>query len=154
MSPAPNQPDFSPGVPPMVRWRSWPARQCWLCSALVVAGLVAGGWLVRWMTDQAWLPWLAAAALVAAFWRWFVPVDYRLGPKGVDQRIFGRRYHLPWQAIGPYEVCRSGAALLPASPVHPLHAFDGLYVAWSGHRDEVLRHLAYYLGDAEEPREP
>jgi hypothetical protein len=116
----------------------------------LLAGLFALGVAVRWMTADAYLPWLAVAALALTMWRMFVPVEFELGHEGIDQQILGRRYRLPWTAIKRYEVLASGVLVLPAAAARPLDVLDGLFLPWANHRGEILAILERELGPAEE----
>ena len=132
-----------PPVP--VQWRSWPLREGALRASLVLAGLVAAWAVVRWVTGQMHLALLAMAALGLSLWRFFLPVTFELNAQGVDQWLLGRHRHIPWQAIGGYEVCQAGVLLLPEADCCPIDVFRGLYLPWGSRREEVLAHVRYHL---------
>ncbi len=119
-------------------------------SSLVV-GLLVGAVLIRWLSGQTYLALMAVIALAVALWRFFLPVEFELNERGIDQRVFGRRRHVPWQAVQRYEVCSSGVLLLPDEDRSPMAPFRGLYLPWSDRRSEVLALVGHYL---EWPQDP
>ena len=133
-----------PALPPL-RWCSWPLRESWSRSLLVVIALLIGGLLVRWLTGQTYLAVAASLALVLASWRFFIPVEFALSERGVDQRVFRRRRRISWQAIRRSEVCSAGVLLLPDEDRSVMAPFRGLYVPWKTHREEVLAHVRRYV---------
>ncbi len=114
-------------------------------TALVVIGLLAAAVLVRWLSGQTHLAVMALIALAAALWRFFLPVEFELSERGVDQQIFGRRRRIPWQAIQRCEVGSAGVLLLPDEDRSGMAPFRGLYLPWSGRRGEVLTLIGHYL---------
>ena len=134
-----------PDPPVPIQWRSWPVREGAFRTSLVLLGLVAAWALVRWITGQMHLALLAMAALGLSLWRFFLPVTFELNAHGVDHSLLGRRRQVPWQAIGRYEICKSGVLLLPQADRCPIDVFRGLYLPWGSHRVEVLAHVRYHL---------
>jgi len=129
--------------PASLQWRSWPVRDNAFRSSAVAVGLLVAVVLVYAFTGQLLLVLLALAAMAAALWRFFLPVDFELGETGIDQSVFGRR-HIPWGAIRRYEICRAGILLLPEAN-GPLSPLRGLYLPWTRHRDEVILRVRYYV---------
>lgn len=145
MAPSEQQPPILPEPPAPIRWRSWPVRDDAVRGLLVVAGLLIAAVLIGWLSGQAYLGLAALAALVVALWRFFLPVVFELGGDGVDQRFFGRRRRIPWQAIRRWEVRSAGVLLLPDEDRSAMASFRGLYLPWTTHRDEVLAHVRHYV---------
>ena len=131
--------------PPSARWRSWPLYESLSTATMVLAGLLAAGTGIGWITGQTRLALLAAAVLVIPLWRSFLPTLFELNTDGVNQWLFGRHRRIPWEAIRRYEVCSAGVLLLPCADRCPMDAYRGLYLPWGAHRDEVLAHVRYYL---------
>jgi len=138
-------PTLRPEPPVPIQWRSWPVREGVVGASLVFLGLVAAWALVRWITGQMHLALLAMAALGLSLWRFFLPVTFELNAQGVEQSLLGRRRCTAWEAIGRYEVCKSGVLLLPHRDRCPIDVFRGLYLPWGSHREEVLAHVRYHL---------
>ena len=114
-------------------------------SVVVVSGLAAAGLVVYGLTEMAMMSVLAAAALAAAMWRFFLPVTFELNDEGVEQRFLGRHRHIPWQAVDGYELSSGGVFLLPRQDGSPMAYFRSLYVPWTSHREEVLAQIRYHL---------
>jgi hypothetical protein len=135
--------------PAPIRWLSWPARDNAAVTSLVVVGLLAAAVVICMFSGRLVLAFLVILVLVAALWRFFLPVEFELSEKGVRQRLFGRQRHIPWQVIRRYEVCSAGVLLLPHEDRSVMAAFRGLYLPWKTHRDEVLAHIHHYLDRAD-----
>jgi len=116
-----------------------------LRSVLLIGGLAAAAMVVYLFSRQITLAALASVALTAALWRFFLPVEFQLSEKGVDQWYLGRRRHIPWGKIVRHEVCAAGVLLLPDKAPSVLSAFRGLYVPFGPHRDAVLVFVQHYL---------
>ena len=134
-----------PEPPPPIRWRSWPVRDNAVRGLIVTVGLLIAAVVVGWLAGKAYLGLLALAALVAALWRFFLPVVFELSGEGVDQRLFGRQRRIPWHTIRSCEVRSAGVLLLPHEDRSAMAPFRGLYLPWTTHRDEVLAHVRHYL---------
>jgi hypothetical protein len=133
------------GPPPSFHWASWPAKQHGLAATMLVIGIVAVGFLVRWTTGEVHLAAIAVVALSVALWRFFLPVRYELNDDGVQQSVLGRHRSVPWDAVHRYEICRTGVLLLPFPDYCQMDVLRGLYLPWGGHRDEILNRIHYYL---------
>jgi hypothetical protein len=142
-------PSVTPPQPAQLRWQSWPIRDDALRAALVAAGLLALGVAVRWLTGHTHLAVLAALAVAAAAWRFFVPMTFELGETGINRWIFGRRRHIPWEAIRRHEIGPDGVLLFPDNTCSPLAPLRGLFIPWCTHREEVLAAFRRHLPDAE-----
>ena len=141
---------MSPPPPAPLRWQSWPVRDDALRAALMVLGLLILGVLVRMISGHAHLAVLAVLAVAAAAWRFFVPVTFELGEMGIDRWMFGRRRHIPWEAIRRHEIGPDGVLLFPDAARSPLAPLRGLFIPWCRHRDEVLAAFRRYLPEGED----
>lgn len=101
--------------------------------------------MVAQLTGEMYLAVLAGAALVVAWWRFFVPVVFELNVDGVHQWAFRRHRQTPWRSIRGYEIFADGILLLPCNERLLIDALRGMYVPWEGHRDEVLASFQHYL---------
>jgi hypothetical protein len=89
---------------------------------------------------------LAAAAVGLSLWRTWLPVGYDFDPAGVTQIVFRRRRAIPWLAISAYEFTRHGVLLFPQGEATRWNAARGLFVHWSGKRQEITEIVEYFLG--------
>jgi len=110
----------------------------------VAIGLLAIGVMVGWLTGRVYLAVLAVAALAATAWRLFVPVVFEVSEAGIDRWVFGRRRHIPWEAIHRHEVGPDGILLFSDDDRCPLRLLRALHVPWGTHADEVLTQLRHY----------
>lgn len=113
---------------------------------MLIAGLLTAALVVRMATSQTYLAIAALAVLLIALWRYFVPVTFELSSDGVTQSVLGRKRRIPWRAIARHETADAGVLLLGEEDPSLMAPLRGLYVPWGSHRDEVLRHMSYYLG--------
>jgi hypothetical protein len=144
---APSQePEPIEAPPAAIRWRSWPAVERPRRTGLVAFVLLAAAVLVRWQTGGTVLALMALAALLAALWRYFLPLRFEVNAHGVERSLFGRARHVPWSAVARYEVCTNGMLLVPTDDDSPMSAFSGLFVPFADNREAVLLRLRYYLG--------
>ena len=151
MSTPPALPTFhTQQSPPPLRWRSWPLRDAPVRALLVLGGLLVAGLAVGWFSGRVSLSLLAVAALAASLWRFFLPVVFELGGDGVDQWVFRRQRHIPWQAVRRYEICLAGVLLLPHEDLSAMAPFRGLYLPWTTHHDEVLAQVRHYVDRSNE----
>ena len=132
--------------PPLVCWRSWPMNESLTRSGLVLAGLLAAGVVVRGVTGYTHLALLAVAALALSLWWFFLPLVFTLNADGVTESLLGRDRRLPWLAIRRYEVHSKGVLLLPYKDATWVDSFQGFFLPWGDHREEILALLNYYLG--------
>jgi len=144
-----DEPEPIEGPPAAIRWRSWPAAERLGRTGLVVLALLAATVLVRLSTGRTVLALLALAALLAALWRYFLPVQFELDEHGVERSLFGWRRHVRWSAVARYEVCPAGVLLVPGTKHTPMSAFAGLFLPFAENREPVLLRLRYYLGPPE-----
>ena len=132
--------------PTPIRWQSWPLRDSGVRTLLVLLGLLVAAVVVRWTTGRTILALVALLALIAALWRYFLPVEFELSQQGVDQWVFGRRRRISWKAVRRYEEYPAGVLLLPHEDRSAMAAFGGLFLPFKTHRDEILAHLRQYTG--------
>jgi hypothetical protein len=86
---------------------------------------------------------LGGTLVLAAAWRFFIPVTFELTAMGISQQFLGLRRRVPWSSIDRAEICRHGLYVsLDGVPLAPLR---GLYVPWNQHREAVLALVDYYL---------
>ncbi len=128
-----------------LQWRSWPLVKSPARAAAVLAGIAAVGVLVWASVGSVPLALLAAAAMTASLWRFFLPVTFALSEQGVDQQVYGRRRRIPWRAIRRYQVGSAGVLLVPHGERTVMAPFRSLYLPWENHCDEVLAFMRHYL---------
>ena len=146
--PLPDEPEPIDGRPTAIRWRSWPAAEHLGRTGLIVLALLLVTTVVHWVTGRFILDLLALAALLAALWRYFLPIRFELDERGVNYRALAWRRHVPWSAIARYEVCQTGVLLIPNNDHTAMSALAGLFLPFAQNDEAVLRRLRYYVGPA------
>lgn len=113
-------------------------------------GCLAAAMGIVWrVTGKAELALLVLPVLVIPWWRFFLPASYEMGPDGVSRWALGRRTFVPWGAIGRHEVHATGVLLLPDRDRSALDPLRGMFVPWTGRREEVLAQVEFHLATEE-----
>lgn len=114
-------------------------------SGLVLAGLLAAGLGVRGVSGHAHLALLAVSALALSLWRFFLPVVFTLSADGVNESVLGRDRRIPWSAVRRYEIHPKGVLLSHRQDATWVDSFQGIFLPWGNHRQEILALLNYYV---------
>lgn len=139
------------GPPPPVRLRSWPLRDEKLpVLSILTAAAIASG-LAGWFAGSVYLGAAALLALNLALWRFWIPIEYELGRKGILQTIFTWQRRSPWRQFQRYQVCNQGVLLLGDNDRSVLGQLKGLYIPWQNRQREVMAVIEHYLGTSRGP---
>ena len=122
---------------PAVVGSHWPLRDEPLRSVLRLGFAAADGGAAAYASGEWFVGGIAAAAIAAAMWRMFVPVDYELGIEGVALRAWGRVRRFPWRAVGTCRFTRYGVFLYGTEDPAPVDAIGAVFVPWCGQRDAI-----------------
>ena len=106
--------DLSRRPPADVLFTQWPLRDDGLIAVLPILGMV--GVIVAGTIVSSSLPMglLAGGAVVAALWRYWIPVEVQLSARGIEQSCFGRRRRILWSDIGTFRFQARGVAFTVA----------------------------------------
>ena len=133
------------GVPRPVEFLSWPLLDEGPRAWLLAGAIPAAALLVYLAMDSAALAALSAGAMAVALWRLLVPIRYEINFLGVTQHVLRRRRHVPWKALGGYEIRDEGVLFLPRGGASPLGYLLALFVPWGGQREAMLVIVRRYL---------
>ena len=137
-------------VPEPVHIVNWPLRDDGLWSLLLIAALVGIAGLCGSVSSSLSLGLLSFLMLALSAWRLWIPVTFALSSRGVNETILGRQRRISWPQIARYRVYSGGILLLTDTHETPLEPLRGLYIRWSGRRDELLELVQFFL-DARQP---
>ena len=115
---------------------------------LVAVALVAI--VIGVATGKLELALLALAVQALALWRIWVPIHYEINAHGIEQRIFGRLWRVPWIAVRRHELCHDGVILFRDAERLPFDSWRGVYLPWSGHREAIIGALDRIMHGDEE----
>ena len=121
-----------------ISWRSWPlvddGRRAYALVA-IIAGVSLG---VGLSFESA--PWglFSAVMLLVFTGRYFVPTTYTLDAGGVRARFLGRETRRAWSGVRALYKHADGVHLSPFARPSRLDPFRGLFLRFTGNRDEVL----------------
>jgi hypothetical protein len=130
--------------------RSWPARAAGRGAVVPVAALAAACWLASASTGSRLFGLGTALVLLAATWRYWLPVDFELDYSGIVQQVGRRRWRIPWGSIGGYAVLPTSVRVWPAGVGRMTAALRAISIPLDGQREAVLALLAEHVGPPEE----
>ena len=141
---------FAIDPPPSVRWRVWPVLEQPGLGVVILLAVAFAGLATQWATGRPQLGLLAAAVLLAAVWRFFLPISFELDRNGIVQQLFGYRRRVHWKAIRRHERCNEGVLLLPHADDCPMDRLRGLFLPWGVYRRNVVEQIDFHLGGGSE----
>jgi hypothetical protein len=121
-----------------LHWVSHPVREeprrTWIVALFV--GLTAAA---LWVAARDWQwPAFGAIVLLAAVREWFLPARCALDDAGASRRFLFVERRRPWSAIRRATADRHGVLLSPSPFPSRLETLRGLYLRFSGNREQVL----------------
>ncbi len=119
------------------RWRSL-LLSVTILGISAAVGLSFGGWVYGL---------LSFGLLGGALLRYYVPTRYTLDDTGVGGSYLGAGRRLPWDRIRRARVDSRGVFLSPFDQPSRLDSYRGVFLRFSGNRDEVMRIVRHYLPD-------
>ena len=123
----------------------WHLRQRPVSSLLAICVAILASVFVGWWFEFWPLGGIIAVLLTITGWTILLPQRYELSNVGVRHVVLGRVRLIPWAAIRRYTIHATGVVLLPDDQVIGLSPLRGLFLPWSGKRQEILAHLEYHL---------
>lgn len=109
-------------------------------SAVVILFLAAVVWAISSWSGAAWA-FLSAIILLGSLASFFFPTHYRLGPETVSARGLLSRKKRTWSGLKKSYVGKKGVHLSPYSRPSRLESFRGIYLPFSGKREEILHFI-------------
>lgn len=131
---------------------NWPLRDDRLWSSLFIAALVGVASLCGSFASNLLLGVMSFLVLATAAWRLWVPVSFTLSSRGIVETVLGRDRRVSWPQIARYKIYNNGLLLLADAQATPFESLRGVYIRWSGRRDELLELVHFFL-DARQPAE-
>jgi hypothetical protein len=134
----------------VTRWRSWPSVERPRWSWLVIVGIASIVGMVAYV-GQSWLfALLMAIGLAITLWQLFVPVDYEIGPVGLQRSALGRTRLLPWHAVQAYQARSTGVVLYQCHDPMTVDLLRSLFLPYPDDPEEMLAGLRQHLSHAVE----
>jgi hypothetical protein len=132
-----------------LRLRSWPLVDQPMWSWLVPLGILLVSSYVYWIGGW-FLATLTSAALVVAFWQFWLPVSYEVTSLGLKRLALRRLRLVPWQAIRAYQMRATGVAFFRRPDPTAMDLPNSLFVPYPPDEDELLVAVRLYLPHAVE----
>jgi hypothetical protein len=124
--------------PDPIAWRRWPLvddwRSIWQLVLAAVVLLAAMGVATQNISQVL----IAAAAIIAAAWRIWLPARYEVNSRGLVSSRFGQARRVSWSAVPRVQVFPNGMRLLNHLEPGPFDAWTAIFVPWGEHREKVL----------------
>ena len=83
--------------------------------------------------------------MALSLWRFFLPVVFTLSADGVNESVLGQDRRIPWSAVRRYEIHPKGVLLSHRQDATWVDSFQGIFLPWGNHRQEILALLNYYV---------
>jgi len=130
----------------LVNWplRDRPNRSICLVLAITLTAVVTG-----MMADSFSMGLLVGITLVIASWRYWLPVNYEIGPYGIRQTVWKHVRRVSWQQVGRIEFRQHGIRFFPDHDPAQLANLRGLYVYHSGKEETLKQVVTFYLDAAQ-----
>ncbi len=124
-----------------LEWASQPARES-TRKTLLLIGFLLFVWIYVYFWAGGFWTLLAVVLLGGSVLPYFALTKYKLDPEGVT--VFKTFYKVQkrWSQFRSYYPDKSGVLLSPFSQPSRLENFRGLYLRFSGNRDEVLDYVS------------
>jgi len=78
----------------------------------------------------------------------WVPVQFELDVRGVQEIVLGRRRFVSWSSVASYQVDPQGVVLLGSRFPDPLSLLRGLYIAAGDRHEELVALVQFYEDQA------
>lgn len=125
--------------------------QTWLPADQPLQVLIGGGcvvtflWWVQRATGSLWITGGAFLILAASLWRIWLPIQFELDSRGLQQIVLGRRSFWPWSDFARHEVDPEGVALIREPRVYPLARVQGVYLPARRRHLELVQLVDTYV---------
>ncbi len=133
--------------PLQVQLAHWPLRnqpKRSICLILVIALTVV---LTGIVSNSFSMGLLVCSMLLIASWRYWIPVQYEIGPYGIRQTVWKHVRRVSWQQIGRIEFRQHGIRFFPDRDPAQLANLRGLYV-YHPEKEETLKQVVTFYLDA------
>lgn len=121
-----------------LQWVSHPVRESAAKSALAVGAVLASGIAVTYFMSSPGFGLLAVVIMFFSLSKFFFPTSYTLSDKGVTVKTTTQTFTRSWNQYRSYFTDKSGVLLSPFARPSRLENFRGLYITFSGNREEVI----------------
>ncbi len=119
-------------------WRCHPATRRPLVTVAVSLFVIIVGLAVYYSTDSRAFTVLALVVMLGSLAKFYFPTSYRLTEKTVTVKTTTTTITKPWSQYRSYYPDKNGVLLSPFPEPSRLENFRGLYLMFSGNRDEVI----------------
>ena len=135
--------------PLQVQLINWPLRAHRNRSICLVLAITLTALVTGMMSDSVSMGLLAGITLVIASWRYWLPVNYEIGPYGIRQTVWKYVRRVSWQQVGRIEFRQHGIRFFPDRDPAQLANLRGLYIYHSGKEETLKKVVTFYLDAAQ-----
>ncbi len=132
-------------VPETIQIVNWPLRDEGLRIWLVGLVMIGIGMLAAEISNSAAMGTFCGAALLLSTWRFWLPVTFELGTKGLVQSTLIFRWRIPWRCFARFETRPQGVWLMRDAEPTPWSSMRGIHVQCRDQQEQVLDSLRFFL---------
>ncbi|MEW5993312.1 MAG: hypothetical protein AB1744_02820 [Candidatus Zixiibacteriota bacterium] len=137
----------APGTPaPALEWTCHPVKRRPWVSVLVSMFIIVVVVVVYYTTMSKAFAVLAMVIMLASLAKFYFPTGYRLTPDGITVKTTTQTLHKQWSLYRSCYPDKNGILLSPFARPSRLESFRGIYVMFSGNRDEVTAYVEEHIG--------
>lgn len=137
----------------ILQWRCHPVRRRPRVSVAVSVFIVLVGIMVYYATDHSQIfTTLALVVMFASLIKFYFPTSYKLTDKKVIIKTTTQTITKDWSIYRSFYPDKNGVLLSPFTRHTRLENFRGLYIMFSGNRDEVVEFVKDRIGSKVQDR--
>ncbi len=129
----------------VLEWKCHPAtRKPWITAGVTVFVLVIS-MLVFASTDSKGFSFLALLVMFASLAKYYFPTKYRMTDEKISIKTTTQTLHKEWSIYRSFYPDKNGVLLSPFARPTRMENFRGLYVMFSGNREEVISFVKSHI---------
>ncbi|MDH3891612.1 MAG: divalent metal cation transporter [candidate division Zixibacteria bacterium] len=129
-----------------LQWRCHPVKRRLSVSFAVSLFIIIVAMAVFYSTDSRVFTVLALVVMLGSLAKFYFPTSYRLTAENVTVKTTTTTISKPWSQYRSFYPDKNGLLLSPFAEPSRLENFRGLYLMFSGNRDEVIAFVRDHIG--------
>ncbi|UCD63319.1 MAG: hypothetical protein JSW34_11300 [Candidatus Zixiibacteriota bacterium] len=121
-----------------LEWTTHPMKRKPLAAVLVTLFILVVGFLVFVTTESKTFGTLALVVLFLSLAKFYMPTRYRLTDRRITVKTTTQTIHKTWSQFRSFYPDNNGVLLSPFISPSRLESFRGIYLIFSGNKDEVI----------------
>lgn len=130
---------------PALVWVSHPARKSTGRLVLAISVILIGAIISGWLMDAPGFGIVVALVMFFSLSKFFFPTRYSFNETGITVKTTTQTFTREWKLFRSYYIDPNGILLSPFSVPSRLENFRGLYLTFSGNRDQVVEFVKAHV---------